>query len=98
MTHSIDSFAELAASYCTLIERHGDYTTEEFIGHVRDILPQLYHRALRLPDTETTDEELDRDISHDDWSEMFGSLQNKLGVNDHYWEIYDPLNSNLMIR
>lgn len=91
MTHSIDTFAKLAASYCTLIEQHGDYTTEEFVSRVRDILPQLYHHASRLPDTETTDEELDRDISHDEWSAMFGSLQRKLGVNDHYWEIYDPL-------
>ncbi len=91
MSQPIDSFAELAASYCTLIERHGDYTTEDFIARIRDILPQLYHNALRLPDTETTDEELDGDISHDEWSAMFGSLRRKLGINDHYWEIYDPL-------
>ncbi|TWT56291.1 DUF5063 domain-containing protein [Allorhodopirellula solitaria] len=91
LTQQIDSFAVLASSYCTLIEQHDTYTTEEFITRTRAILPQLYHCALGLPDIETTDEDVARNISHDEWSVMFTSLQRKLGINDHYWEIYDPL-------
>jgi hypothetical protein len=91
VTSSIDSFAELASSYCSLIEQHREYPTEVFVGRIREILPLLYHQALKLPDVETTDEEIHREISHEEWSRMFASLQHKLGVNDRYWEIYDPL-------
>ena len=91
MSQPIDSFAELAASYCTLIERHGDYTAQEFIARVREVLPQLYYYALRLPDMETTDQELDHNINHDEWSATCCSLRRKFGINDHYWEIYEPL-------
>ena len=91
MTNSIDSFAELAALYCSLVEHHDDYSTEAFVGRVRELLPLLYYRALKLPEVETTDEEIDREISHEEWSRMFGSLLHKLGSNDFYWKIYDPL-------
>ena len=94
MTHSIESFVDLASSYCSLIEHHAEYSTEDFVTRVREILPLLYHRALTLPELETTDQDIDREISHDEWSDMFASLQRKLGINDLYWEIYDPLKTD----
>ncbi len=94
MTQLIDSFAELASSYCTLIEQHGEYSTEEFIARAREILPLLYHHALRLPDIETTDGEFEGQIGHDEWVKMFANLQRKLENNDYYWKIYDPLQTD----
>ncbi len=91
MTNSIDSFADLASSYCSLIEQHEEYSTEIFVRRIRVVLPLLYYHALKLPDVESTDEEIQREIGHEEWSRMFASLQRKLGVNDLYWEIYDPL-------
>ena len=91
MSNPIDSFAELATSYCTLIDKHGDYSAEELITRVRDFLPLLYYRALQLPQVESVDEEPDQAISHDEWSALFNSLKQKLGVNDHYWAIYAPI-------
>lgn len=91
MTHSLHLFAEIAAAYCALIERHHEYTAAEFVAQLRDILPQLYYRALKLPDIDATDEKIDRDVSHEEWTTMHRSLQRKLGINDHYWEVYDPL-------
>ncbi|HEY2412702.1 MAG TPA: DUF5063 domain-containing protein [Pirellulaceae bacterium] len=93
--NAVDSFADLASSYCSLIEHHEEYSTESFVGRIREILPMLYYQALKLPDVESTDEEIRREISHEEWSRMFASLQRKLGVNDLYWEIYDPIKTDL---
>ena len=94
VTYSIDSFVDLASSYCSLIEHSDEYSTEDFMTRVREILPLLYHRGLGLPELEITDQDIDGAISHDEWSEMFTSLQRKLGINDHYWEVYDPLKTD----
>ena len=88
---AIDQFATLAASYCALIESHADYTTEAFIDKVRELLPQLYYQALQLPDLPSAGEHPLSGIEHEDWKPVFAQLQEKLGPNDLYWEVFDPL-------
>jgi hypothetical protein len=93
--NAIDSFAELGSSYCLLIDQHEEYSTEAFVGRIREILPLLYYQALKLPDVESTDDEFQREISHEEWSQMFARLQRKLGGNDLYWVIYDSMKTDL---
>ena len=45
MSQSIEAFVEIAKSYCELIEGHADYSNEEFLAHVREILPLLYYQV-----------------------------------------------------
>lgn len=85
---------KLASTYCSLIEPHNTHSNEDFITRIREILPVLYHHALQLPDMDTTDEEVGREVSHDEWSGMFASLQHKLGINDRYWAVFNPLKSD----
>jgi hypothetical protein len=88
---AIDQFASLAASYCELIEHHADYSTEDFIGKVRLLLPQLYYHALQLPDVEPVNDDRLPRVAHQEWQQMFANLGAFLGSNDLYWVVFDPL-------
>ena len=87
----IDEFVETAGHYCSLIEGHRQYPVREFLKRVRKLLPVLYSQALRLPDVESTHDKNYRDITHEQWREMFDRLREFLGPLDQYWVIFDPI-------
>lgn len=91
----IDEFVETAGQYCSLIEGHPQYPVREFLKRVRELLPVLYARALRLPDFASTHKSSYRDITHEQWREMFDRLREFLGPHDQYCEIYDPIKKDV---
>ncbi|MFN0017905.1 MAG: DUF5063 domain-containing protein [Pirellulaceae bacterium] len=88
---SIDEFVATAAEYCSLIEGHQQYSPRDFLAKVRELLPVLYYRALRLPEVESSHDMNHRDITTEQWGQMFVQLQEFLGPQDQYWEIFDPI-------
>jgi hypothetical protein len=87
----IDNFVAVATEYCSLVERHRQYSVGDFLARIRVVLPVLYYRALQLPEIESADEKAGREITHDEWQELFGSLQTYFGDHDLYWVVFDPI-------
>ncbi len=91
----IDDFVESAVEYCSLLEGHRQYPLGDFLERVRELLPVLYYRALRLPDVTSTHNRTYRDITHEQWREMFDRLREYLGRHDQYWLIFDPVKKDV---
>lgn len=87
----LSRFVEVAEEFCLLIENHAEYELREFLNRIREILPRLYLRALDLPDIAIGSDELDREITHEEWAQLFSQLQQLLGASDYYWLVYDPV-------
>lgn len=86
----IASFIQAAADYCLLIESCEQYTTDQFIHHARYQVARIYLAALSLPQVEATGESLNRDISHEEYSQIGRSLVAKFDQYNLYWQILDP--------
>lgn len=86
----ITLFVQAAADYCLLIESCEQYTTDQFIHHARYQIARIYLTALALPHVEATGESPNRDISHEEWSQIDRSLGAKFDQYNLYWQILDP--------
>ena len=86
----ISSFIQAAVDYCVLIESCEQYTTDQFIHRARYQVAQIYLTALALPHIEITEDSLDRDISHEEWSKIDRSLGATFDQYNYYWHIFDP--------
>lgn len=72
----VASFAQAAADYCSLIELCEQFTTHQFIHHARYQIPKIYLTVLTLPKVEPTEDCLNRDITHEEWSTVLEQLRN----------------------
>jgi hypothetical protein len=81
-------FAELAKTYCALIENP---LVEGAAGlsAIRSSLLLLYTAALLLPSLGESPD-LDLSIEHPEWVTIYNSLKSRLPI-DRYWERFDPL-------
>ena len=87
----IDDFVGVASRYCSLIDRRAKLDVHNFIHQVREVLPLLYYHALQLPNRDCNDENIARTISHDQWKSVHDDIGDLLGMNNLYWEIFDPI-------
>ena len=89
LADKLEVFVGVVREYCDVIEKADEYSRQRLIRRVRELLPQLYFYALHLPET-VSELSIDRVITHEQWSEVFGGLIGKLGSCDMYWEIFNP--------
>jgi hypothetical protein len=102
---SLVTFARLAEEYCLTIERREQIADAGFLPAIHSLLPRLYSAALALPDTDilfpdTDDIDGDADYeppdrnpdraSHDEWREIYRSLEQLIGSRNYYREVFDP--------
>ena len=89
MPEVVADIAELASSYCRLIEASGMGATP-WLGEVADLLPRLHAAVLSLEGAEGEDEEpLAPDL--DARFELYTHLRGLLGERDGYWLEFDRM-------
>lgn len=90
MDSRIKNFVDVAGTYCSLIENHGDVSVDVLCERLQELLPLLYYHAVQLPEPESM-YPTSRDISHREWKSLFDELREKFGDGDSYWCVYNPL-------
>jgi hypothetical protein len=75
-----------------LIEGLATVSKDELLRQCLDILPPLYHAASRLPETELDDDDdpEGRELTHEQWAQIFNELLGLLGEDHAYREVFDP--------
>ena len=91
MEGSIDKFVEVAYEYCSFVENPTKFQVSEFFMRARELLPLLYYHAQMLPDVGGIDEYCERDITHEQWNEIYSSLKSCIGKHDLFWVVFDPI-------
>lgn len=82
---AVESFRDLAASYCELVEGVSSFEPDEVLERLAVLLPSLMAAAVQLPRLEP-DPDLDAPaISHEAWSERFDAINARLGAVGDYW-------------
>ena len=108
---AIRKFGDVAKRYCEAIDRAQSLDRSEFLRSVYSLLPELILEGTRLPvirydDSESKDSEeearhelleANAEMSNETWWQLFQSLEEKLGVWDHYHFVFDPLSDSKAI-
>ena len=86
---AVSRFVEVATKYRDLVDRAA--AAVDLLAGAETLLPALYVAALELPDVEASDEREADAVPHEAWREVFGRLQEVLGLYATYREVYDPV-------
>ena len=89
-TKPVIDFIDMATRYCQLIEDRENKSEIQLLQEVIIILPQLCVYAMKLPDIKQLSDYEPSRIPHEQWEDIYKSLQHKLGEHDYYQEIFDP--------
>jgi hypothetical protein len=81
----VESFRELAASYCALVEGIEALERDKIHRRLAVLLPSLMSAAALLPDLDPTSGADAPEISHEVWFERFAAIGGKLGGDGGYW-------------
>lgn len=82
---SASRFADLAAVYCSVIERRSELSRDELVARTHPVIAQLYSAALELPDREPSTVETRRStLSSQEWMALFTSLRDQLKDYDAF--------------
>lgn len=97
---ALQDFAETAREFCRTIEDRANLEAVGLLGAVHLLLAKLYLAALSLPSADVLSSEEQVDpvrhpanpdrVTHDEWRELFASLQELIGAQDSYREVFDP--------
>ena len=95
-------FASVAREFCRVIDSAPNLDRVALLVEVYKILPQLIGEAIHLPNVELSDDESQEEeirksqardrmrLSDAQWGKLYGSLKEKLGDVNLYWEVWDP--------
>src|SRR5687768_15773469 len=85
---TIENFASLAQKFCAWAEGPPDAASSDDTRVVLQLLVELYSAALRLPEGEPAEDEIES-TSHEEWLRIYRRCAS-LPV-DHYYEVFNPL-------
>ena len=95
-------FASVAQEFCGVIDSASNLDRIELLMQVYRILPHLIGEAIKLPNTELSDDESQEEetvksqaraglrLSEAEWGKLYEFLKAKLGDLNLYWEVWDP--------
>lgn len=85
LSRNIIETVAIAGEYCSFLESNGQYSQEDFIRSLRDLVPLLYLRGSLLPEINPEFPEAnERYITEEQWDGMFTSLRKFLGEKDEF--------------
>ncbi|HXW54612.1 MAG TPA: DUF5063 domain-containing protein [Candidatus Cybelea sp.] len=102
----VERFKVIAQKYCSVIDSRHALEKTEFLLQIYRILPELISKGIQLPPVQLADDEGEekeasirearakRRMKHEEWSELYNSLKEKLGNWDLYWQLFDPTTDN----
>jgi len=93
-TKPVLEFIDIATKFVFLIENRDKKTQIQFIQDVFIALPQLCLCGMRLPDIKKLSNYEPPDISHDQWNNLFQSLEYKIKDYNLYTHVFDPYDEN----
>jgi hypothetical protein len=107
-----DRFRPVAQRFCSLVDSSVTLDKTEFLVELYRMIPELIGEAMRLPGVESAvaDNEVENPetlmsqtkpkarIGHEEWSQLYKALQEKLGDWNLYWQVFDPIKENEAIR
>jgi len=95
MTHKNDEPAysmpvidmlKVANEFCLFIERIENFPSDELYPFIQKLLPLLYLKGSLLPNVIMDEPEAnERFFTAEQWENTFGTLRNKLTVDDEFW-------------
>ena len=84
-------FTGLAEEFCKIVDSAERMTVPVFLAELNRNLPHLYGAGVRLPEVEKEDFEPTPPFDHHKvWQPLYKFLQDKLGSEEQYWEVFDP--------
>jgi hypothetical protein len=86
----VAAFVACAERYCALIESAEELARGEFVWRAGELLAELYVAGLHLPAVDATDDDVERQITHEEAFHLFEIVRRKLGDLDEYKGIFDP--------
>lgn len=88
----VSNFLAVVKPFCRLIESHTALSKDEFVKQCAVLLPQLFSGAVNLLDVsvESTEDYELAGMTHEQWKAIYSHLQEKLGRDDLYWDVFDP--------
>ncbi len=90
-SRNVVEFATVAREYCAYLENIKLQSRKSFITASQKLLPLLYYKTSLLPETEPIyDEGNEKFVTEDFYFDIKNNLQQLLGPNDDFLEIYDP--------
>ena len=90
MDQTVEHFAVLAQSYCSLVVDRTSHSRSAFVAQLRPLLLDLYSTALTLPDRWVDHDLQLRAQSTEEWMALYQSLGEYLGDWSTYHEVFDP--------
>jgi uncharacterized protein DUF5063 len=104
-------FSSVAQRYCALVDAAGDLDKTGFLLSIYRILPELIDQAIRLPDTDPFESDVEDDPNEDlsvarpdarmsqrESGRLYELLKEKLADANLYWTIFDPTETSEAIQ
>ncbi len=86
---SVIDFVTIAVEICVFLEKNELLPREEWIDRILKMLPLLYVKALLLPETFATDEELSATfVREEDYSRVMNGISEVMGEEDTYLDVF----------
>jgi hypothetical protein len=88
---NVIEFVTVTAETCLFLERVSELSKESFIRQSVKLLPLLYFKASVIERPETVfEDEAQRFVTEDDYLFVRGQLEQLLGADDSYLEVFHP--------
>lgn len=90
-SQNVIEFVTVTAETCLLLEKLSETDRDAFIDSFLKILPLLYLKTalVKIPETVFDDEPM-RFVTEDDYNEIKENLEQLLGTDDSYLEVFHP--------
>lgn len=88
----VDRFGGVAKRFCDLVESAEQHGRSAFLLRMYQLLPELIHAALQLPDMppgEESEEVESARVPKIEWSRIYDALGQVVGDWGIYWQVFD---------
>ncbi len=91
-SQNVIEFVTVANEYCKFVENATRFSKKDFLLKAQTLLPLLYLKTVLLPSLDSVnDQENEKFVNENIWSQIYNIVKTKLGYHDEYHEIFDPL-------
>ena len=87
-------FGSLAAAFCELVKSSETVGLGELVNRATELIVGLYDAAMRLPQSEPSEQDAPQPVTRDDWQTLFKRLSFQLGEINDYSFVFDPYELN----
>ncbi len=86
---SVIDFVTIAVEICVFLEKNEPTPRKEWVDRILKMLPLLYVKALLLPETVTTEEELPATfVREEDYARVANGVSEVMGEEDVYLDVF----------